>query len=116
MTAGIATCGGETSASAAVAKTANANPANPKLTPPTKTPVLATSPSEIRRLSTCRTTAAQADQNGPDARRPQCEVSAGLRREPSGEMTEIFEPLKRRLGRRATSPPPAADGPFSSAC
>jgi hypothetical protein len=62
MTVGIATWGGETSASDAVAKTAKANPANPKLTPPTKTPTLATSPSELRKLS-------QADQKGPDARR-----------------------------------------------
>jgi len=61
----------------------------------------------------------QDDQNGPDARRPRCEVSAGRQREPSGEMIEkeyrlrrtrdrtIFEPLKRRLRRRTTSPPTA---------
>src|SRR6266545_706550 len=48
----------------------------------------------------------EADQKRPDARRPQCEVSAGIRREPNGEMAEIFEPLKRRLG-RTTSPPTA---------
>jgi hypothetical protein len=49
MTVGIATWGGETSASDAVAKTANANPANPKLTPPTKTPTPAARASELRR-------------------------------------------------------------------
>ena len=49
----------------------------------------------------------QADQNWPDARRPQCEMSAGSQREPSGEMTEIFDPLKCRLGRRTTLPPTA---------
>src|SRR6266849_3659090 len=49
--------------------------------------------------------ARQADQKRPDARRPQGEVSAGPLREPSGEMIEIFDPLKRRLSRRTTSPP-----------